>query len=93
LILRFCCPEEINQKRQKNLQIKATFLAKINYLKLLGMKQDIVAKIDSWVDESLDYFSQQADKKVADQAMVLIRAKSLDERTTSEHEKFGNKLF
>jgi len=33
LSLRYCNPQEVNAKRQKALQIKATFLAKLNYMK------------------------------------------------------------
>ena len=55
LILRYCLPKEVNQKRQKNLQWKSTFLAKIRHLKHTGKNQEILQKVDEWIDEAFVY--------------------------------------
>mmetsp|Transcript_31393 Transcript_31393/g.48005 ORF Transcript_31393/g.48005 Transcript_31393/m.48005 type:complete len:184 (-) Transcript_31393:789-1340(-) len=90
LILRFCCPEEINKKRQKNLQIKSTFLAKINYLKLLGKKHELIDRIDSWIESNIDEIAAKSapPKPTSSLASSSQRLKSLSDFTTSFSDKF-----
>ena len=55
LILRYCLPNEVNQKRQKNLQWKSTFLAKLRHLKFTGKKLELMQKLDEWIEENFVY--------------------------------------
>ena len=54
LILRYCCAAEINKMRQKLLIIKSSFLGKLQYLKALGRKNELMIKAESWIDENLE---------------------------------------
>jgi hypothetical protein len=55
LILRYCLPKEVNQKRQKNLQWKSTFLAKIRHLKYTGKNLEILEKVNEWIEDEYKY--------------------------------------
>ena len=58
LILRFCCAKEINKSRQKLLLIKSVFLAKLNFMKTLGQKFQLMTKAESFIDSHIDLLSE-----------------------------------
>ena len=46
--------KEINKKKGKFLKTKATFLAKFNNLRQNGEKQEVIKKIEMWVESNID---------------------------------------
>lgn len=53
LVLRYCRRDEINALRQRAVQVKSSFLAKLEFLQGLGRKHDMMARVDALVCETL----------------------------------------
>ena len=58
LIVRFCPPEEVNQKRQKFQVFKGGFLAKLMALKLKGQKQETMSKLENYFSDEIETYYQ-----------------------------------
>ena len=52
--VRYGLSREINKKQSKFLNSKATFLAKFNNLRQNGEKQEVIKKIEMWVESNID---------------------------------------
>jgi hypothetical protein len=50
LLLRFCNPKEVNQKRKENHFFKTTFLAKMEQLKEKGKKLEKCRSLEIWLE-------------------------------------------
>lgn len=49
IAIKYCLPQTINQKRQKNLVFQATFAQKMGHLKCKGRKLATQEKIEEWI--------------------------------------------
>ena len=55
LNLRFCRPEEVNEKRKHILIFKMRFLARVQFMQLLALNQDKMRRLDNWIEENIDW--------------------------------------
>lgn len=51
--VKFVKPEDLNLKRQKELQMKSQFLKQIGQLKTIGDTNDLLFKVEKWLDSRL----------------------------------------
>lgn len=54
IMIRYCHAEEVNVLRQRDLNIKQTFLAKMKHLKLQGLNQSLMERTHSFVEQNID---------------------------------------
>jgi len=54
LDLRFCLENEIFEKRKYFLQFKSVFLAKMEYMKLNGERNELLFKINEWLEDNIE---------------------------------------
>ena len=66
IILRFCLPHEVNAKRQKKLNLQASFLSKLEHLKALGTQNTLLFKVEEWLDDNLDEIFEKDHSKNKD---------------------------
>ena len=57
LNVRYCHKEEVNRKRQNDINHKSKFLTKMVLLKRLGKDNQLMHKLDIWLDDNIDLFS------------------------------------
>ena len=58
LTLRYCLDEEVNRKNKKSLIFKTGFLVKVKNLQNNGEKLKLCHRIDMWLDDNIDEFTQ-----------------------------------
>ena len=64
--------------RQKLLIIKSSFLGKLQYLKALGRKNELMIKAESWIDRNLE--------ELYENYMASLKSRKVKKRTLSYRE-------
>ena len=54
LNVRYCHKDEVNRKRQTDINNKSKFLTKMVLLKRLGKDHQLMRKLDFWLEDNID---------------------------------------
>ena len=54
LMIRYCSSEEVSTLRQKDLNVKKTFLGQLSHLKIKGTSLDVIEKMHSFIEKNID---------------------------------------
>lgn len=84
LILRYCCEEEINKKRQNLLLAKSTFLAKMMSLKTLGCKNELMTRTEAWIDSNMDVLYENYKESIRIKGLAKRNARTYRQIVMSE---------
>ena len=79
LIISYCLPREVNEKRQRNLMMKARFLAKLKLLKQKGQALIILRNFDKWLNSKIDFFFNKCMEQLGKKSERIKKMWKLDE--------------
>ena len=63
MFLRFCKEDEVVEKNQIFLIFKGAFLAKMKQIDANGQNQNVLTKINSWIDDNWEQMYEELKQK------------------------------